>query len=417
MAGRLREVVGTSGARGVVLMVQLLSTAATARFLGADGRGALVATVAWVSTFATIGYLSMAQPVFHRVSGVPVEEWLDETLGTLLAIVAAVSVLGWAAAAGLYLFTAGGTFGGLPAALLLIAFAALPFMLWQENGNALLLATGNLHVLNRLQVVSGLASLAAVLVAVGVLGWGIPGALAGVLLNYVLNSILAVAYLLPRCTRVRADWGVARALLAGGAKLHLNAVGAVLAGQVGILIINHYRSPEETAFYHLAGQMLIGLQIVPSAASAVAYAHIARQGPDRAWTEHRRLLAQMLAVTAGLGAVAYFAAPLGVKLLAGDGFGPAVPLFRILLLTVVGSTLAGLTVSQWVARGMFGALAGHGLVLGVLSVAGTFVVVPRWGMTGAAWLGVAISALSLLVNGAVVIWIEKRWRRTVRYAA
>ena len=60
MASKWRDVANTTRARVSVVVVQLLSTAITTRFLGPGGRGSLVATVAWMTTFATLGYLSMA---------------------------------------------------------------------------------------------------------------------------------------------------------------------------------------------------------------------------------------------------------------------------------------------------------------------------------------------------------------------
>jgi len=417
MANRWRQVVGTSGSRIYVVALQLTSTAITARYLGPEGRGIVVAAVTWVSTFSTLGYLSMAQPMFQRVSGRDPESWLGETLGTLLSIVGCVSLLGWGVAAGLYALSDGAFFKTLDAETLAIAFAALPFLLWQENGNSLLLAMGSLHVLNRVQVLAGTVSL--LLVAILVVGFrlGIGAALAGVMVNSVLVSTLGLVYMLRRTPALRVDWSVARVLLTGGAKLHLGAVGSVLASQAALLIINQLRSPSETAFYHLAGQMLIALLIVPGAFSSVAYTVLTRQGPDRGWGEHRRLLGQSVLLALMMVAVAYLTAPLGVRLIAGESFQPAVPLFRILLVSVVGSTVAVVMVSQWVVRGLFSPLAAYGLVLGLVSVAGTYLLVPRYGLDGAAWTAAFISFLGLAVNGGVALWVERRWRSLVHDAA
>ncbi|HEX8429710.1 MAG TPA: oligosaccharide flippase family protein [Longimicrobium sp.] len=417
MASKWAQIASTSGTRVGLVAAQLLSTAITARYLGPEGRGTLVAATTWVSTFAMIGYLSMAQPVFHRVSGKDPAEWLPETLGSLLGIVAVVTMLGWAVAAAAFTATGGALFTNLDGGIVALAFTALPFLLWQENNNSLLLAQGKLDVLNRMQLAAGGASLVLVPLFVVVFGWGVPGAVAAVLANPLMVSSIGVVYLLRRTPTVRFDWGVAKQLLVGGAKLHLSSVGAVLAGQMGLLIVNHYRSTEETAYLHLAGQMLMGLLIIPGAVSSVAYTLVAKHGPDGAWPEHRRLMAQTLALVACGAVVAYFAAPLGVRILAGEGFEPAVEVFRISLLTVLGGTLAGLTVSQWISRGFFSLFSGYGVVLGALTALGTYLVAPRFGMLGVAWLGVAASAVTVLVNGALVVWIERRWRRGLAHAA
>ena len=128
-------------------------------------------------------------------------------------------------------------------------------------------------------------------------------------------------------------------------------------------------------------------------------------------------MVQSILLSTGTAGIAYFLAPLAVDLLAGREFRGAVPLFRILLLTVLGSALAGATISQWVARGLFVSLTAYGLAVGLFTVAGLYAVIPRYGLYGAAWLAVATSAFSVAVNGGIVLWIENRWKRTLRYVA
>jgi O-antigen/teichoic acid export membrane protein len=326
-------------------------------------------------------------------------------------------VLGWVVAATAFVVTGGELFTNLSAGIVALAFVALPFQLWQENNNSLLLAQGKLGVLNRIQIISGVVSLALVPLFVLVFRWGIAGALAAVLANSVLVSTIGLGYLLRRTSAVRFNWEVAKDLVVSGAKLHLSAIGAVLSGQVGLLIVNSSRSAQEIAYLHLAGQMMVGLLIIPGAVSSVVYTMVARDGPDRAWPEHRRLIAQTLSLAVAAAAVAFFLAPWAVLLIAGSSFEPTVPLFRIALLTALGSTLSGLTVSQWISRGLFAPFAFFGLVQGVLSAGGTYLVVPRYGVPGVMWVGVCVSAMTVLVNGAFVVWIEKRWRREFRHAA
>ncbi|MBD0319471.1 MAG: hypothetical protein ICV87_04005, partial [Gemmatimonadetes bacterium] len=132
---------------------------------------------------------------------------------------------------------------------------------------------------------------------------------------------------------------------------------------------------------------------------------------------HRRLVVQSLGLAFALCAVAYVLAPLGVALVAGPEFAATVPLFRVLLLSVFGSTAAVVMVAQWVSRGLFLTFSLYGLALGVVTVAGLYLLVPRYGLFGAAWLAVVSSVFSLFVNAGMAAWVESRWRREVRYAA
>lgn len=409
------QVAETSGARIYLVLVMLVSTSITARYLGPEGRGVLVAAQGWVGTFASIGYLSMAQPLFHRVSGRPAREWLPDALGALLVIVGMVTLLGWAVAAAGFWTTGGELYRRIPAGVLVAAFAALPFMLWGENGNSILLAMGKLRVLNLAQVVAGTASLVAVFLTLGVFRAGIGAALLAVAVNPLLLAVVGIVFMFREVSGVTAKWSVGKRLVADGARLHLNAIGSVLSGNATILILNHYRTPAETAYLQLAGQMLTGLSIIPAAVSSVAYTRIAREGANGAWPGHKRLLGQTLALMSVLCVVAYFLAPLGVRLIAGPEFLPTVPLFRLLLPTVILSTVAVGTVSQWVARGLFSWLAIYGVIIGVITAAAMYLLVPRYGMYGAVWVSLGTSALALVLNLVVVLWIDRQWRESVAH--
>jgi O-antigen/teichoic acid export membrane protein len=411
------QVAGTSGARVYVTLMMLMITAATARFLGPDGRGVLVAASGWVTTFATFGYLSMAQPLFFRVRGREPAEWLPESVGTLMALVAVLTVLGWAVAAACFALSDGAVFRGIGPVALLFAFGALPFLLWQENGTAILLAMGELRVLNIIQVITATASLLLVVLLVGGVGFGVPGALVAVGAAPALTALLGIGFLFRRARSLRVDWKVARELVVGGIQLHAGSVGMVLATQAGILIVNQYRPPQETAFLNLAGQLLTGLLILPGAISSVAYAAIGRHGPDGAWPEHRRLLGQTLALVTAMAAAAYLLAPLAVTLVAGREFLPAVPLFRLLLPTAIASAFATVLVSQWVARGWFAAMGVYGLVLGVANVVGSLLLVPRYGVVGAVWVGLGCAAFNLAVNVGGALWVQRLWRRSLVHAS
>lgn len=410
------QVAETSGARIYLVLVMLVSTSLTARYLGPEGRGVLVAAQGWVGTFASLGYLSMAQPLFRRVSGKAPREWLPDALGALLAIVGVVTLLGWGIAAAGFWATGGDLYRRLSPGVLVAAFAALPFMLWGENGNSILLAMGKLRVLNLAQVAAGTASLIAVFLALGVFRAGVSAAILATAVNPLLLAVVGIGYTLRHARGIRVRLSVGKRLVSEGARLHLNAVGSVLSGSATILILNHFRSPAETAYLQLAGQMLTGLSIIPAAVSSVAYTRIARDGADGAWPAHKRLLGQSLALMCVLCVAAYFLAPIAVRLIAGPEFLPAVPVFRLLLPTAILSTIAVGSVSQWVARGLFSWLAIYGMVLGVITAAGMYLLVPRYGMYGAVWVSLGTTALALVLNAVVVVWIDRRWRESVSHA-
>jgi O-antigen/teichoic acid export membrane protein len=202
----------------------------------------------------------------------------------------------------------------------------------------------------------------------------------------------------------------ARALLGGGAKLHLNAIGSYAATSASILILNHFRPAGETGHFHFAMQLVTAMQVVPAAFSMVAYTLAASQGPDQAWPRHRVLLAQGVGLVVAGGAVLYAAAPRLIPLLAGPGFEPSVALFRILLLSVAGMTFSTIMASQWIMRGLFVQVSALSVCFGLLNAGANYLLVPRYGAYAAAWVAVGLQALAVLVHGSLAVWIQIRCR-------
>jgi O-antigen/teichoic acid export membrane protein len=403
-----RLIAWTSIARIYWVVANLLTAVITARLLGPSGRGVLVAATSWVTMFSTFGFLSLSQVVIFMAAGRNPEEWLPKVLGGLVRILSIVAVLGIAVAAGLYAYGDGRIFNNIPPFTLLIAFCAFPFLLWIENGYGVLMALGNLRLLNGAQVIGGTIALLLTFLAAGPLHLGVAGAVGAWVVAQAAIVAITFGYVLRRARYLPLRDNVTRELLSGGAKLHMTAIGTYLFTQANILILNHYRSPKETAYFQLAVQIFSGIQIIPMAVSTVAYSLVSKYGPDRAWPQQRKLLLEVLVLTIAVGAATYLIAPWVVPFVFGAPFRPAIPIVRIVVLSVAGSTMSMVMASQWISRGLFIQAALMTLFLGALTVLANYLVVPRFGMYGAAWVTAGTYGFSLLANGAMAIWVNAR---------
>ena len=408
------DVVQTGTARFYWLAVGVGSTLITTRYLGPDGRGVLAAAVTWANLFTTVGYLSLPQVIMFLATARRQEEWLPPVVGTLLVIVGATAVGSWIVVAIMAGWPGATVFRHLPVAVTLVTFAALPGMLWLENGNAVLIASNRLRVLNVTQVVGGSANLLLTFLLVAVFHIGVIGALAAILAAQLITCAIGLRSIRRPRKRLNFDRAIATTLLSGGTRLHLNAVGTFLVTQSGVLVLNHFRSSAETAYYQLALQLITAIQVLPMAVSTVAYGIVLREGADTGWSDHRRLLIQSLAAVSVVVAVAYAAAPVAVQVLAGREFLPAVDVFRTLLLGVIGMTMSTIMASQWISRGFFLRVAFMSTISGLAVLGANWLVIPRYGMQGAAWVLVGIYTISILVNGVMLLWVERRWRRLGR---
>jgi enterobacterial common antigen flippase len=381
----------------------------TARVLGPVGRGAVATATTWSMLFCTVGYLSLGQVAIHRAAGRAPEEWLGPTLAALLVMTGLVSVGGWATAGLLYGITDGDAYGEVPGYALVLGFVTLPFLVWEFYGSSLLTAVGRISVYNRAEVAGRTVGVVLVVVLVALAGFGIAGALVALIVAQAIVAATGVRYLITRAgSRLAFSASVLRGMVADGAKLHLNAVGSFLVLGGAVLIVQHVRGPAETGQFQLAVQLTMVALLVPQAAAMVLYGEVARLGPDRAWRFGRRVLILLVPVmTAGAG-VAALAAPAFIPFVFGDDFSDSVPVFQLLAFSLVGQTFAAVMAPQWVGRGLFWQAAAITLATGILNVAASFPLVDAYGKEGAAYALLGTSFLSVIGNGTMAVWVNRR---------
>jgi len=316
-----------------------------------------------------------------------------------------LTLLGWLVAWGMYWHNPQGTFKGLPATALLIGFIALPFMIWEQYGSSLLMGLERIRTYNRYQVVGRTLSVAGVFVLVGWLGQGVAGVLQASLLGQIVVALGGIGFLVnfahSKGTFCRPDKTETRALLAGGAKLHLNAIGTFLFTSVNVLILNNYHGAEQTGYFQLATQLLGILMIIPSSASMVIFGKVTRLGPNGAWPAHKQLLIQITLGMMVLSVVAAILAPWGITLLAGEKFRPSVEPFQWMLLGLIGMTFSTTMAPQWIGRGYFWQAAGLSFLVGGINLAANFWLIPLYGITGAIYAFLGTFIFSVIGNGAM----------------
>jgi O-antigen/teichoic acid export membrane protein len=395
----------TSGAKIYSMVVGVFVLFLTARLLGPEGRGQIAAIITWVGMFSTFAYLSLGQVALHRMASDQAQKRFGNLLGSLLLMTIVLTLAGWLVALGLYWYNPEGAFKGLPVIPLVVGFLALPFMIWEQYGSYLLMGLERIRIYNRNQIIGRTVSVAAVFALVGGLGLGVAGVLEASLLGQVIVAIGGIGFLFAFAQNkgliCRPDISEIKALLAGGATLHLNAIGNFLFTSVNILILNNYSGAEQTGYFQLATQLLGVLMIIPQAASMVIFGKVTSLGPNGAWPDNKRLLVQITLGMIVLSAVAALLAPRGITLMAGEAFRPAVVPFQWMLLGLIGMTFSTVMAPQWIGRGYFWQAAGLTFLVGAINLAANLLLIPRYGMQGAVYAFLATYLFTIISNGAM----------------
>jgi O-antigen/teichoic acid export membrane protein len=407
-----RSIGFTSAARVYAVAAGAVSLIFTARSLGPSGRGSVAAAVTWAALFSTLGYLSLGQVAIHRATGKPVAEWLRPTLSTLVAMTGIVTLTGWLVAVSIYVFSDGHAFGRMPGYALVLGFATLPFLVWEQYGSWLLVAVGKISFYNRREVFGRTLGVLLVILLVGVAGAGVAGALVALLIAQLVVAGAGWRYLSRLAGgRLELDWATLRGMVADGLKLHFNAVGSFLFAEAAVLTVQSIRGPAETGPFQVAVQLMSVAILIPQAASMSLFGEVARLGANGAWPGTRRVLVTLTGVMAGVGVAAYLLAPLVVPFLFGDAFRSAVPVFQILVLGIVGQTFSSVMASQWIGRGLFWQSSLMTVALGLMNVAACIVLVHAYGMKGAAYSLLGVYGVSIVGNGIMAVWVNRRVAR------
>ncbi|MHA2283477.1 MAG: lipopolysaccharide biosynthesis protein [Promethearchaeota archaeon] len=406
-----KKIIETSGAKIYGLAMSTLAFILVARLLGPEGKGIVAATYSWVGLFATIGCLSLGQVAQYKSAQKTIDNWFPNTFGALIILSPVLSIITLLTAGGLYYFTDGSIYGYLPLTALGIGFLALPFRIWEQSSTALLTALDRLRVYNKFQIIGKTGHLFSVLLLVAWLKWGVIGALlAGFIAQVTISCSGLNTFWLTTKYKLIIDWYEIKDLLKGGAKLHLNAIGAYLFNQSDILVLNHYAiQKSEVGWYQLAYQLLCLLLIVPQTASMVLYSRMSKTNPDSMWPEQKKIGFQILWLLLFVATAAYFMAPSVIPFLAGVQFHPSIRAFRWLLPAVIGMTFSIIMANQWIGRGFFGQAALITITSALVNLALNLLLIPRYGMMGAIY-ATLISYLGIYVPVNLIMAIYCEWK-------
>jgi O-antigen/teichoic acid export membrane protein len=397
----LREIAGTSGARIYSTLLSLATLTLTARWLGPQGRGIVVVITTWAALVAGIAHLSIGQVLVHRAANEPGNDWIGSALGAVATVTAIATALGWVAVASLYAILGNRLFDGIPGAAIALGLTALPFLIWEQYGSALLSIVGQLNTYNLAQIVGRSIAFLLVIVTIRLLGWGIYGFLLAFVAGQVIVAGAGVTALARHCDQhVRAGLSAVGALVRDGLKLHLNAIGVLLFSGVDILMLQYFRGPAETAIFQLPMQLFLALLLVPQAAQLSLQSRVSSRGRAQFWGEHRLVLALIIGGMSLVAAALWLLAPWLVTLIGGEEFAASVPVFRILLLGVPWACFNTLMAIQWIIRGYFYQASLITLATGLTNCLLNLILIPSLGPVGAAWAAlIGMCAVPFLANG------------------
>lgn len=403
------SILSSFGAKAYGALIELLSLLVTARLLGADGRGIVATVLVWSGLFANLFGLSLHQVIIYRLSGQGTHR-LIRVFSALVPVSIVLCLLAWSSGVLLYIGGWLRPVSELSAGLLVMGMVLVPVVMWEAYVNHMLSAAGRLRYYNTGQLIGRTIGFTVMLAAILLFDSGAGGAVLG---NLAALSIILLIGLIGLKGVLEGPWEFSRqevrALVSGGVKLHINTIGAFLLMQVDILMLGQMSGMVDVGWYQASVQLIGAPLMLSAAVSLVLYSRISELGPIGAWGIHRKLIGQVMLIYLGVAVVGYLIAPVLIPALLGDDFSPAVPVFRILLIAMLGMGFSQLMVVQWIAHGLFLQAGAITILVGLANITLNLIYIPKYGMYAAAWTTVAAFMISIITNAIFAFRIERRW--------
>lgn len=386
----------------------------TARWLGPQGRGIGVVVMTWTSLVSSIGYLSLGQVCVHRAANERDLEWVGPVASALAIVAAVATLLGWAGVAAAYLLAGDKLFRGIPATALALGFAALPFVIWEQYGSALLSVVGRLQIYNVNQIIGRTIGLLVLAASIRFLNLGVYGFLAAFVVGQVLISSAGIVVIVHHARgRLKGGLRVIGGLVRDGIKLHLNSIGVLLFSGADIVMLQYFRGPAEAGIFQLPMQLFLAMLLVPQSAQLALQGRVASRSPSEFWRDHRAIIAFVVSGMTFVAAALWLIAPWLVILIGSHRFEPSVSVFRILLVATPVAAFNTLMVIQWITRGYFLQASVITLTTGLLNCGLNLELIPRFGATGAALATVGgVFMVPLMANGWMALRAERDFKQT-----
>jgi O-antigen/teichoic acid export membrane protein len=384
-----RSVALTLAARMLMAANSVVSGIIVARWLGAEGLGALAVLNVALNTAMQIGNLGVSTANTYFIAQ-------DNKLAATAAVNSGIFALlsGGAFALGLWLCAAWqpGLLANLPGKLVAIAVIALPFQLATLLGINLFLALGRVREFNALDLLNqSFVIINAVLALVLLRGdlWTLisfntaAGAGVGLLTCGLLYRYLSGETEVTR-GRWRVDFTRLRETLRYALKGHILWVATLLVWRVDVLLVAHWRGAAEAGIYAVATQFTLFLLLLPNAVSHLMLARMAAtQENAAAFTcqAARHTAALMLLVCVGSVPLSY-----ALPLLYGPAFAEVPRLIWLLLPGVFFMALQAVLVQYFVGTGLPRKIPTLWALTLLLNLTLNRLLIPQYGARGAAWV-------------------------------
>ena len=403
----LRDSLTTLISLGGTFLLGIISSVLTARLLGVEGKGILTLVFLLPSLCVSLTGLGQgsATAYFLRRREVAAGPLFANSI--LVALVATVvSVAGVLA---LWPWLGHRVVPGVSAEMAALGMARVPLALVADFALYLLLGSQQVVRMNAASLAGQVSSIGMLVVALLVFQVGVRGAIIASLLGAVASLVIvlrAVRETLGRdALRFRPDLRALTNSISYGAREHLGNLAMFLAYRVDVFFVAAYGGAKAVGIYAIAVMLAEMFFYLPHAVSTALFPRVTGDAAGDA----AQVTARTVRMASGIVWVgALISLPLVepvIRLGFSDAFVPAATAFFALLPGVYAMSLSKVMSPYFTGTlGQPGIVARTALVAVAINIPLNFVLIPRFGIVGAA----AASSVAYVAHAAVSLFIFRR---------
>lgn len=280
------NVAWTFAARVLMTVNSVGAGVIVARWLGAEGLGALAVVNVAVATVVQLGGFGLPSANTYFIARDERRFLVPAAMNSLLFALVGGGVLAF----GLIVLALKQPmlFGYVSPQLIGLAAVSIPFQLLTLLGLNIFLAVGRIDRFNRLDVAGQsfvLVNAALALVLLGAGLWTVVSlnTAATIIVSLVIVWLVVRYIAAGRAGKIewRPDFGLFRQMMRFGIKFHVSALAALLIFRADLLLVNHFRGAAEAGVYSVASQMAMMLMVLPGVIASLLFPHVASATEER----------------------------------------------------------------------------------------------------------------------------------------
>ena len=394
------KVAWTFATRILMIVNSVAAGIIVARWLGAEGVGALAVINVAVATIVQLGSFGLPSSNTYFIAK-------DQAHFRAAAINSLIFALGIGAILALGLNVIASLrpdwFGFVSLELIRIAAISIPFQLITLIGLNILLALGKIKEFNLLDLAGQSFVLINAVLVLLALRQGLEtlvtlNTAASILVSIVVATLLVIFGRAIAQSKWRADPSLLRRMIGYGLKFHVSILAGAIIIRADLLVVNHFRGAAEAGVYSVASQFAMLLMLLPGVIATLLFPRVTSEQDARG--ETTCLVSRYTTLIMFLCCLAAVPFSLLLPWIYGAAFSDSTKLLLILLPGVYLIGLESVLVQHFSALGLPRAIPLYWVATLALNLVLVFALVPRYGAQGAA---IASSISYALIFGLVAL--------------